>query len=117
MEIVVKGNPKEIAALVVAIQERQGPMYSVERCGKLPPEKKQNWLILFGWFCQICPRRKANRHNLSPKNTDRIKAKRLVCRNLSLDREDSHIVQPKPISIWKWFTPDNDSTVYVVLGV
>lgn len=40
MEIVVKGNPKEIAALVVAIQERQGPMYSVERCGKLPPEKK-----------------------------------------------------------------------------
>lgn len=38
--ISIQGNAKEIAALVVAIQERQGPMYSVELCGKLSPEKK-----------------------------------------------------------------------------
>ena len=29
MEVIIKGKPKEIAALVLAVQERQGPMYTV----------------------------------------------------------------------------------------
>ena len=27
MEFIIKGTPEEIAALVVAVQERQGPMF------------------------------------------------------------------------------------------
>ena len=40
MKVVIQGEAKEIAALVIAVQERQGIVYSVGLRGKLPPEKK-----------------------------------------------------------------------------
>ena len=40
MRVILKGTPKEIAALVVAVQERRGLVYSVGSFGTTPPEEK-----------------------------------------------------------------------------